>query len=54
VAGIITFAIVVGCLFRGLWLLNDLHKRVLTISPKKDKVQEAYDDYIKKRDNHSL
>ena len=50
VAGIITFGIVVGCLFRGLYLLNDIHKRILTISPKRDKVQEALQNHLKERD----
>lgn len=54
VAGIIAFGIVVGCLFRGLYLLNDMHKRILTISPKKDKVQEAFDNHLKERDKVSF
>lgn len=50
VGGFIAFGIVVGCLFRGLYLLNDIHKRMLTIAPKNDKVQEAYDQYLKEKD----
>ena len=54
VAGIIAFVIVGGCLFRGLYLLNDIHKRILTISPKKDKVQEAFKNHLKERDKGSF
>ncbi|RSL35240.1 hypothetical protein D7Z54_01335 [Salibacterium salarium] len=49
VGGFIAFGIVVGCLFRGLYLLIDIHKKLSTISPNKDKVQEAYDNYLKER-----
>jgi O-antigen/teichoic acid export membrane protein len=51
VGGIVAFAIVVGCIFRGLYLLHDIHKRML--APKKDKVQEVKDDYLKEKDNGS-
>ena len=54
VAGIIVFGIVIGCLFRGLYLLNDIHKRILTISPKKDKVQEALENHLKEREKGSF
>lgn len=47
VGGIIAFGIVTGCLFRGLYLLIDLHKRISTISDNKDKVQDAYEKYLK-------
>ena len=50
-AGLIAFAIVAGCLFRGIYLLNDLNKRLNTIAPKKDKVQEAYENYLKEKEN---
>ncbi|MDQ0298086.1 hypothetical protein J2S78_000494 [Salibacterium salarium] len=49
VGGMIAFGIVVGCLGRGMYLLTDIHKRLSTISPHKDKVQEAYDNYLKER-----
>ena len=54
VGGIAAFGIVVGCIFRGLYLLNDIHKRILTISPKKDKVQEALENHLKERDKGSF
>jgi hypothetical protein len=47
VGGVIAFGILVGCLFRGMYLLSDIHKRLSTILPKRDKVQEVYDEYIK-------
>ncbi|GGB44044.1 hypothetical protein [Fictibacillus barbaricus] len=50
-ADLIAFAIVAGCLFRGIYLLNDLNKRLNTIAPKKDKVQEAYENYLKEKEN---
>ena len=46
--GVIAFGIVLGCLFRGLYLLKDIHS--IIVPPKKDKVQVAYDSYIEKRD----
>ncbi|MEH7238092.1 hypothetical protein [Bacillus sp. JJ1562] len=46
VGGIVAFGIVVGCIFRGLYLLNDIHKRISNISPKIDKVQKAYKEYL--------
>jgi large-conductance mechanosensitive channel len=56
--GVIAFAIIVGCLFRGIYLLNDLHQRISKIAPKKDKVKDAYEDYMKEKakreENESL
>ncbi|ENH96049.1 hypothetical protein J416_12629 [Gracilibacillus halophilus YIM-C55.5] len=39
VGGIVAFGIVVGCIFRGLYLLNDIHKRISNISPEEDRTQ---------------
>lgn len=50
VGGIIAFGIVIGCLFRGLYLLNEIHKKIVINSPKKDQVQLAYDQYIESRE----
>ncbi|MCZ8534076.1 hypothetical protein [Psychrobacillus psychrodurans] len=50
IAGFIAFGIIVGCLFRGMYLLNDIRK-ILDSSPKKDKVQAAYESYLNERDN---
>ncbi|MFD2043684.1 hypothetical protein ACFSTA_04755 [Ornithinibacillus salinisoli] len=46
VGGIVAFGVVVGCIFRGLYLLNDIHKRISNISPKEDKVQKAFKEYL--------
>lgn len=44
---IIAFGIITGCLFRGIYLLNDIHRRISAITPNKDKVQEVYQKYLK-------
>jgi hypothetical protein len=38
------FGIVVGSLFRGLFLLNDLRKRLSMVLPTSDKVKATYAD----------
>lgn len=50
VGGILAFAIIVGSLFRGLYLLNDIHKRLSKVTPKPDKVKEAYENYLKEKE----
>ncbi|MBM6617861.1 hypothetical protein [Bacillus suaedaesalsae] len=50
VAGIVGFGIVVGCIFRGLYLLNDLHKRISKFVPKEDKAQEVYNKYLEEKE----
>ncbi|TMU85217.1 hypothetical protein FGG79_15185 [Bacillus sp. BHET2] len=47
--GIVAFGIVVGCIFRGLYLLNDIHTRISSISPKEDKAQKAYREYLEEK-----
>jgi len=49
VGGIIAFGIVLGCLFRGLYLLNDISKRLSKVAPKADKVKDAYANYLKEK-----
>ena len=49
--GILAFGIVTGSLFRGLYLLNDIHKKLLKDEPKRDKVKEAYENYLKEKEN---
>ena len=51
VGGFIAFGIVVGCLFRGLYLLNDISKRFKKLSPKSDKVKDDYEEYLKEKEN---
>lgn len=45
---IIAFGIVLGCLFRGLYLLNDISKS--KVAPKKDRVTDVYEDYMKEKE----
>lgn len=47
--GIIAFGIVLGCIVRGLYLINDLHKRISEKYPKEDKSQKALRDYLEER-----
>ncbi|WP_088071510.1 hypothetical protein [Gottfriedia luciferensis] len=49
VGGIIALGIVLGCLFRGLYLLNEISKRLSIVAPKTDKVKEAYANYLKEK-----
>lgn len=49
VGGIVAFGIVVGCLFRGLYLLNDIHKRISNITLKEDKAQKALREYLEEK-----
>ncbi|MGY4691079.1 hypothetical protein [Salibacterium sp. K-3] len=51
VGGIIAFGIVAGSLFRGLYLLHDLHNRLSKVAPKQDKAKEAYENYLQGREN---
>ena len=48
---IIAFGIVLGCLFRGLYLLNDISKRFSNVAPKPDRVKEVYEAYLKEKEN---
>jgi hypothetical protein len=47
--GILAFAIVAGSIFRGLYLLNDIHKKISSEIPAKDKAKEAYERYLKEK-----
>ncbi|XXM73174.1 hypothetical protein ACQ0QQ_04540 [Lysinibacillus sphaericus] len=47
VGGILAFGIIAGCLFRGLYLLSDIHKRVSNEMEKPDKAREVYENYLK-------
>lgn len=46
VGGVIAFGIVVGCIFRGLYLLNEIHKRISNISPRDVKIQKEYKENL--------
>lgn len=47
--GLIGFGIVLGCLFRGLYLLNEINKRLSIIAPKSDKVKDMYERYLEEK-----
>jgi hypothetical protein len=40
IGGILAFGIIAGSLFRGIYLLNDVRKRIAAISPKVGEVRE--------------
>ena len=50
--GILAFGIVTGSLFRGLYLLNEIHKHLVKDETKRDKVQAAYENYLKEREDN--
>lgn len=50
VGGLIAFGIVLGCLFRGLYLLNDISKRLSKVAPKSNKVKDALDRHLEERE----
>lgn len=54
VGGILAFGIVAGTIFRGLFLLNDISKRLSNISPKEAKVQKVYREYLEEKINSLL
>ena len=47
---ILGFGIISGCLFRALYLLNDIHKRISKNFVKRTRVQAAMDEYLKEKD----
>lgn len=47
---ILAFGVIVGCLFRGLYLLNEIEKRIPNRALKRDKVKEAVNQYLVERD----
>ncbi len=49
--GLLAFGIITGTLFRGLYLLNDIHRRITKDEPKPDPVKEAYENYLKEKEN---
>ena len=49
IGGIIAFGIIVGCLLRGLYLLKDMSQRISKPAPKPDKVETAYNNYLKEK-----
>ncbi|MCQ6277427.1 hypothetical protein JMM81_21410 [Bacillus sp. V3B] len=48
---IVAGAIIAGVLFRTLYLVSDIHKRISTITEKPDKAKEVYENYLKEKDD---
>ncbi|QTC41457.1 hypothetical protein I7V34_20805 [Bacillus sp. V3] len=51
--GVLAFGIIAGSLFRGLYLLNDIHKRVSMEMPKPDKAGEVYENYLRENNRQN-
>lgn len=51
VGGFLAFGIIAGTLFRGLYLLNDIHKRLSKDALKADKAKVAYENYLKEKED---
>jgi divalent metal cation (Fe/Co/Zn/Cd) transporter len=52
VGGILAFGIIAGCLFRGLYLLNDIHRKLSDDLPRADKAKEVYDNYLRDKEEN--
>ncbi|MEL3971078.1 hypothetical protein AAEO50_02205 [Rossellomorea oryzaecorticis] len=50
--GVLAFGIIAGCLFRGLYLLNDIHRRISNDLPRADKAKEVYENYLREKDEN--
>ncbi|MCA0149743.1 hypothetical protein LCD52_13160 [Rossellomorea vietnamensis] len=44
VGGILAFGIIAGCLFRGLYLVSDIHTKITKEMPRADKAREVYEN----------
>lgn len=47
----VAFGVIAGCLFRILYLLNEINKRLKGEKPKRDKVAAVYEDYLREKQN---
>ena len=52
IGGILAFAIVVGCLFKGLFLLIDIKKKLSVLIPEAEEIVAKHDtvNYLRDRD----
>lgn len=50
VGGVLAFGILAGCLFRGLYLLSDIHRRLVKDLPRQEKAKEVYEEYLRSRE----
>jgi len=65
IGGILAFAIVVGALFKGLFLLNDIKKKLSVLIPEAEEIaakhdtvnylrdRDVYLNYLKKKENNT-
>lgn len=51
--GILAFAIIAGSLFRGLYILSKIHKKVSVLVPDQDKAKQVYQEYLKENQQKS-
>lgn len=51
IGGIIIASILIGCIFRGLYLLTKIYQAIV---PKEDKVKDALDHYLAEREKIEL
>ncbi|PFA62897.1 hypothetical protein CN378_17815 [Bacillus sp. AFS015802] len=52
IGGSLAFGIIAGCLFRGLYLVSDIHKRIRKEMPRTDKAREVYENYLKEKEEN--
>ncbi len=48
-AFLIAAGVIIGCLFRGIYLLNRINKKLSKLIPEPDKAQAALDNYLNER-----
>lgn len=51
VGGVLTFGLVVGLLFRAVFLLSEVHRKISQIVPDQSKAEKVYEEYLKEREN---
>ncbi|WP_246944670.1 hypothetical protein [Bacillus pinisoli] len=53
IGGVLAFGIVAGGLVRGVYLLNNINRRLNEIAPESDRVQKVYEAYLKEKNEAS-
>ncbi len=48
---ILSFGIVIGSLFRALYILNDIHKRISDALPRKNLWEKSYEKHVEKKES---
>lgn len=49
---IVSFGVVAGCLFRGLYLLTAIRNKLNKLVPDTDKATDAYKSYLENKQNN--